>query len=138
MGKLLGGSFMRRTKKVEVNTPEEEAEYPVVFTEGNLTPNVESLEVEIDSSSPLRVVLEKPLVYTGEIVPSVLKAVRRHCIECSGNTPEVKLCRVSTCYIFPFRMGKNPYRPKRILSDAQKGEMAGKLNSARAARAKGE
>jgi hypothetical protein len=41
----------------------------------------------------------------------LLSAIREKCIECSGWSPkEVRLCRVTSCALFPFRMGSNPWR----------------------------
>jgi len=42
----------------------------------------------------------------------VLKAIRRKCLHCSGGSPaEVADCLVRQCALFPFRFGKNPWRP---------------------------
>ena len=41
----------------------------------------------------------------------VLRAIRRKCLWCSGGDPkEVASCLVPDCALFPFRMGKNPWR----------------------------
>ncbi len=40
---------------------------------------------------------------------SPLKAIRRHCVECSGdNAQEVKHCPGSTCLLWPYRFGQMP------------------------------
>ncbi len=40
-----------------------------------------------------------------------LKSVRKHCLECSGHQPkEVRLCTVTKCPLYPFRLGTNPNR----------------------------
>jgi hypothetical protein len=40
-----------------------------------------------------------------------LKAIRAHCLECvCGSAPEVKLCTDENCWLYPFRLGKNPFR----------------------------
>ena len=42
---------------------------------------------------------------------SPLKAIRLKCLDCSGDSPnEVKLCPVTDCELYPFRLGKNPNR----------------------------
>jgi hypothetical protein len=42
----------------------------------------------------------------------VLKAIRRKCLDCSGGSPaEVADCLARQCALFPFRFGKNPWRP---------------------------
>ena len=49
----------------------------------------------------------------------VLKAIRRKCLDCSGGSKaEVADCLVRQCPLFPFRFGKNPWRPPP--SDAQR------------------
>jgi hypothetical protein len=41
----------------------------------------------------------------------VLRAVRAKCLDCSGGSPaEVTDCRVPTCPLYPFRLGRNPWR----------------------------
>lgn len=38
-----------------------------------------------------------------------VQAIRAKCLDCSGgNRAEVRLCPVSDCSLFPFRMGRNP------------------------------
>ena len=40
-----------------------------------------------------------------------LKAIRRHCINCSGGSPRaVEECPCSECALFAFTMGVNPFR----------------------------
>lgn len=40
---------------------------------------------------------------------SQLRAIRRKCVECSGNSSdEVKGCLVTDCPLFPYRFGKSP------------------------------
>jgi hypothetical protein len=44
----------------------------------------------------------------------VLKAIRRKCLDCSAGQPaEVRLCPVTACPLWPFRMGKNPFSRRR-------------------------
>ena len=46
-----------------------------------------------------------------------MRAIREKCLDCSCQQPiEVKECTVKTCALHPFRMGKNPYRAKRVMS----------------------
>jgi hypothetical protein len=50
---------------------------------------------------------------------AVLKAIRRKCLECSGGShAEVTDCLVRQCPLFPFRLGKNPWRAP--VSEAQR------------------
>ena len=39
-----------------------------------------------------------------------LKAIRKHCLQCSGGSyEEVRQCAVGErCYLFPYRFGKRP------------------------------
>lgn len=66
-----------------------------------------------------------------------VKAIRAKCIDCSGNQiNEVRLCTVKGCALYPFRMGKNPYRTKvtRELTDEQRAANAERLRKAREAK----
>jgi hypothetical protein len=41
----------------------------------------------------------------------VLKAIKEKCLDCSGGSrAEVKHCLVTGCPLYPFRLGKNPWR----------------------------
>lgn len=63
---------------------------------------------------------------------SALKAIRLNCLQCSGNSSkEVKLCVMSDCPLYPFRFGKNPFRPKVVLSDEKKQIIKERLIRAR-------
>ena len=67
--------------------------------------------------------------YEGEKITSVLKAVKKHCLECSGyQRDEVKLCTVTKCNLWPFRLGKNPYRKKKELTDEQRAAMRDRMS----------
>jgi hypothetical protein len=69
----------------------------------------------------LKVTPEKLLAIGFEPM-SPLKAIRRKCIECSGENPkEVAECCSTTCLLWPFRFGKNPW--KKPLSDARREEL---------------
>jgi len=49
----------------------------------------------------------------------VLKAIRAKCLDCSGGShAEVADCLVKSCALYPFRMGKNPWRAQ--ASEAQR------------------
>ena len=70
----------------------------------------------------------------GEITNPV-KAIRAYCMECScGQTSEVKECPIVKCPLYPFRMGKNPYRQRREMSEEQKQVLADRLKEARNSR----
>jgi hypothetical protein len=66
-----------------------------------------------------------------EPVP-VLRAIRAKCLDCSGGShAEVADCLVRSCALFPFRMGKNPWRSE--VSEARRE--AGRRFAARAKKA---
>ncbi len=47
----------------------------------------------------------------------ILKVIRRKCLDCSVDQPtEVRLCPVTKCPLWPYRMGKNPFSRPRGLS----------------------
>src|SRR5262245_3120754 len=49
-----------------------------------------------------------------------VKAIRARCLDCRcGNASEVRKCVAVECPSWPFRMGTNPFRAKRQLSEAQ-------------------
>lgn len=61
-----------------------------------------------------------------------VKAIREKCLDCcNGSTLEVKECTCENCPIYPFRLGKNPFRQKRELTEEQKKEVGDRLREAR-------
>lgn len=51
---------------------------------------------------------------------NVLRAVRLKCFDCSAmQLSEVKDCPVSECPLYPFRLGKNPFRKRELTEDAR-------------------
>ena len=65
-----------------------------------------------------------------------LKAVRQYCLDCSGDSPsEVKDCVITDCPLYQFRMGTNPTRKPRVLSDKSR-EALSKASKARSLRYK--
>ncbi|WP_162685485.1 hypothetical protein [Roseovarius amoyensis] len=41
---------------------------------------------------------------------SPIKAIRRNCVECAGGSEaEARKCTATTCPLWPFRMGRNPF-----------------------------
>lgn len=66
-----------------------------------------------------------------EIV-SPLPAIRAKCLDCCcGSSNEVKLCTVISCPLHDFRLGKNPFRAKRNLSDEQLEALKERFKQAR-------
>jgi hypothetical protein len=65
-------------------------------------------------------------------ITNPVKAIRAKCLECScGSTAEIKDCPVTECALYPFRMGKNPYRQRREMTEEQKQVLADRLKEAR-------
>ena len=57
-------------------------------------------------------------------ITSPLKAIKAKCVDCCcGQKQEVKDCPITECDLYPFRLGKNPFR-KRELSEEQKAAAA--------------
>lgn len=60
-----------------------------------------------------------------------VKAIREFCIDCCGGSREtVKNCPSVKCSLYPFRMGKNPFR-KREMSEEQRKAAGDRLREAR-------
>src|SRR5262245_45321354 len=61
-----------------------------------------------------------------------LKALREKCLDCCcGNAAEVRKCVAVDCPLWPFRMGANPFRKKRVLSAEERSRIAARLAQAR-------
>lgn len=47
-------------------------------------------------------------------ITNPVKAIRAKCLDCCCGSPEeVRQCPCENCALYPFRLGKNPYRAKR-------------------------
>ena len=65
-----------------------------------------------------------------------LEAIRERCLDCCCQQPvEVRKCVSVDCPSWPYRMGTNPFRAKRILTADQKRALADRLSRAREASA---
>lgn len=63
-----------------------------------------------------------------------VKAIRAKCLDCCcGNAAEVKLCPITECALYPFRLGKNPYRTARKMSEEEKAKCIERLAKSRKA-----
>lgn len=70
---------------------------------------------------------------------SVLSSIRDKCLDCCCGSPAlVRECHIEACALHPYRMGSNPFRKKRELTDDQREELAARLKAARSARATGD
>jgi hypothetical protein len=49
-----------------------------------------------------------------------IKSIREKCLDCSCQQPkEVRLCPVTTCALWPYRMGRRPTTSEREQCDRQ-------------------
>ena len=65
----------------------------------------------------------------------LLTVIRAKCVDCSGGQEsEVRKCVVVRCPNWPYRMGANPFRAPRELTDEQRERSAAALARARAVR----
>ena len=63
-----------------------------------------------------------------------LKAIPARCLDCCcDSASEVRKCVAVECPSWPFRMGKDPFRQTRTLSDEQRQKMAERLRNTKAA-----
>ncbi len=60
-----------------------------------------------------------------------LTAIRKFCLACAGTAAAVKDCDSRDCALKPYRLGKNPYRTPRKLTEEQKAAAAARLKAAR-------
>ena len=55
----------------------------------------------------------------------LLKNIHQKCMDCSAyQIKEIELCPSDDCPLWPFRMGKDPFKTPRIMSGAQKQVLA--------------
>ncbi len=56
---------------------------------------------------------------------TLLKNIHQKCMDCSAyQSKEIELCPSDDCPLWPFRMGKDPFKTGRELSDAQRANLA--------------
>jgi hypothetical protein len=73
------------------------------------------------------------LAAAGHETTRVLSAIRAKCLDCCcGSIAETRRCTVVRCALWPFRMGTNPFRAEREMSDEQRAAAAERLARARA------
>lgn len=66
-----------------------------------------------------------------KVITNPVKAIRAYCLGCAETRKEVELCPIEECSLHPFRLGKNPFRTKRELTDEQRAAMAERLAKVR-------
>jgi hypothetical protein len=63
-----------------------------------------------------------------------LRAIRERCLDCCCQQPsEVRKCTAVACPSWPYRMGTNPFREKRVMTPEQRLAMGERLARARGA-----
>lgn len=68
----------------------------------------------------------------GHVRKPVLQALRERCLDCCvGSAQEVRLCVAVACAAWPFRMGTDPWRAKRVMTDEQRNRLAQRLKEGR-------
>ena len=67
-----------------------------------------------------------------KIQTNPVKVIRENCLDCIGSYAEIEKCTAEkTCKLWPFRMGKNPYRKKVTMSDERKAAATERFRLAR-------
>lgn len=64
-------------------------------------------------------------------------AIRAKCLDCVYTPAEVRRCADRTCALWPFRMGTDPFREARTMSEEQKAAAVERLARGRAQQARG-
>jgi hypothetical protein len=65
---------------------------------------------------------------------AILQVIRAKCMDCCvEQADEVRKCTAITCPNWPYRMGSNPFRAKRQLSDEQRTALVERLAASRGA-----
>lgn len=77
---------------------------------------------------------ERKRFESGDWVKSPVKAIRKFCRECYGNSLDAVInCSSEKCVLLPFRVGQNPFREVRELSEESRKSLAERLSRARIA-----
>ncbi len=72
---------------------------------------------------------------TKKPIDSPLRAIKQYCLDCSGDSVfERKECPSKDCPLYPFRLGKNTFRKKRILTEEQKQKNIARMEKVRNSR----
>ena len=59
-----------------------------------------------------------------------LRAIKLKCLDCSTyNINEIKECPVKKCPLYPFRLGKNPFRKKKELSEEERNKLSERMKN---------
>lgn len=65
-------------------------------------------------------------------ITNPVKAIRAKCLDCCcGSAAEIKQCPSEKCSLYPFRLGKNPYRTHREYTPEQREALRARLSQIR-------
>lgn len=79
-----------------------------------------------------REMLPSDLEKLGHVRKPVLQAIRERCVDCcAGSTQEVRYCVAVACAAWPFRMGTDPWRAKKQLTEEQRAALRDRLAASR-------
>lgn len=57
-----------------------------------------------------RTMTVKELNALGHFATPLRKLIRKNCLDCVGQSPgEVRICALTSCVFWPYRMSKNPF-----------------------------
>ena len=74
-------------------------------------PGLEMIDGQLAGHDPREMSVAE-LEALGHSAMPPLAVIRAKCLECSaGSAQDVKACPITACPSWPFRMGKNPWRP---------------------------
>lgn len=69
----------------------------------------------------MKEVLDKNINVEGHTKKPLLKAIREKCLDCCVNQPaEVRICHITDCSLWPYRMGTNPFRNRTMTNDEKR------------------
>lgn len=82
--------------------------------------DVETMEEEVIEGDEESCKINPLEGFNGDEIHNPVKAIRAKCLECScGAVSEIKKCLITNCALFPFRLGKNPYRAQNLSDEAR-------------------
>lgn len=98
-----------------------------------LPPGLEIVSGEPVGRDPRHMPADK-LTALGHAAAPVLDIIRAKCADCSGGSAaEARKCAATSCALWPYRTGSNPFRAKRSLTDVQKVALRDRLKGPKVA-----
>jgi hypothetical protein len=116
------------TNREPVNAPRPSRTIPEIREANVGQPGIETDDHGDPIGKDPRTIDRNELRALGHERRSPMQVIRAKCLECCCGSPsEVRACIITSCPNWPYRMGSNPWRAKKVLSPAQ----IEKLHSAR-------